>query len=141
PKELQAVLERWLPAASKTSSREYKLAVAAADSTQPIEPGVLSDLVGGNHATIHRIIGIFRASLPQVAAEIREGCRAGDMQRVTMASHRLKSSARSIGALRLGQLCAELERASLDGETGRFDEMLLRFEAETAAVMALLEGG
>jgi CheY-like chemotaxis protein/HPt (histidine-containing phosphotransfer) domain-containing protein len=139
--ELQAALVRWLPAAGDTSSREHRLAVAAADSTQPIEPGVLSNLVGGDHAIIRRITGIFRASLPQVAAEIREGCCACDMQRVTLASHRLKSSARSIGALRLGQLCVELERASLERETGRFAELLLRFEAETAAVMARLEAG
>jgi len=138
-KELQRALERWLPAAGETHPQEHKLAAAAADSTQAIEPGVLAGLVGSDQEAIERILAIFRDSLPETAIEVREGCSSGDASRVRMAAHRLKSSARSIGALRLGQVCAELERASREGGVARFPELLARFEMEVAAVTGQLE--
>ncbi|MEX1994236.1 MAG: PAS domain S-box protein [Steroidobacteraceae bacterium] len=139
-KELQAVLERWLPAAGETHPQEHKLAAAAADSTQAIEPGVLAGLVGSDEAAIERILGIFRDSLPETVTEVREGCQSGDAARVRNATHRLKSSARSIGALRLGQICAELERASRTGEVSKFADLLALFEKESAAVTLQLGG-
>ena len=44
-------------------------------------------------------------------------CAAGDATRAGVLAHKLKSSARSVGALALGEICAEMEAAGKAGET------------------------
>ncbi|MBX3702642.1 MAG: PAS domain S-box protein [Steroidobacteraceae bacterium] len=138
-KELQAVLDRWLPTVGETHPQEHKMAAAAAASSQPVEMGVLASLVGSDFVAINRILGVFRDTLPAVSTELRDACRSGDADAVRNAAHRLKSSARSVGALRLGQVCAELERAARAGDVGRFDGLLAEFDTEAAAVASALE--
>jgi CheY-like chemotaxis protein/HPt (histidine-containing phosphotransfer) domain-containing protein len=137
-RQLQAVLEKWLPAAGDTRPEEHKMAAAAAVSSAPIEAGVLAGLIGDDEEAIGRILGVFGSSLPVSAAELRAACAARDTKRVLAAAHRLKSSARSTGALRLGGCCAELERAARADDPGQFDGLLERFESELAAVQAQL---
>ena len=50
------------------------------------------------------------------------------------AAHKLKSSARSVGALALGELCADMEQAGKAGQVEALTALLSRFEAEMAAV-------
>ena len=137
-RQLQAVLEKWLPAAGDTRPEEHKMAAAAAVSSVPIEAGVLAGLIGDDEEAIGRILGVFGNSLPAAAAELHAACASRDAKRVLAAAHRLKSSARSTGALRLGDCCAELERAARADDGGRFDGLLKRFESELAAVQAQL---
>jgi HPt (histidine-containing phosphotransfer) domain-containing protein len=82
---------------------------------------------------------VFRDTLPEIAAELRRACEAGDPEGVRAAAHRLKSSARSIGALRLGQACADLERAARAGEAAQLAGLLAAFDAESTAVASALE--
>ncbi|HUG04133.1 MAG TPA: ATP-binding protein, partial [Steroidobacteraceae bacterium] len=137
-RQLQAVLEKWLPAAGDTRPEEHKMAAAAAVSSAPIEAGVLAGLIGDDEEAIGRILGVFGNGLPASADELRTACAARDAKRVLAAAHRLKSSARSTGALRLGDCCAELERAARADDTGRFAGLLERFDSELAAVQAQL---
>jgi HPt (histidine-containing phosphotransfer) domain-containing protein len=137
-RQLQAVLEKWLPAAGDTRPEEHKMAAAAAVSSAPIEAGVLAGLIGDDDEAIGRILGVFGNSLPASADELRSACTARDAKRVLAAAHRLKSSARSTGALRLGDCCAEFERAARADATGRFSGLLDQFNSELAAVQAQL---
>ncbi len=139
--ELKAALEKWLPASGDTQPRQQALPEATADSEVPIDPGVLAGLVGDDPAAQQRILDIFRGSLPATAAELRNACKDGDARRAGAAAHKLKSSARSIGALRLGNLCTELETVSRDGDAAKVAELLSRFEAEVIAVQAHLDAG
>jgi HPt (histidine-containing phosphotransfer) domain-containing protein len=50
------------------------------------------------------------------------------------AAHKLKSSARSVGALALGELCAGMERAGKAGDTEALAVLLPRLELELADV-------
>ncbi len=139
--ELKAVLEKWLPAAGDTRPQEQAMAAAAGDSQVPVEPGVLAGLVGDDPDAMQRIMDIFRGALPAAVTELREACTAGDAGRAGVAAHKLKSSSRSIGALRLGNLCAEMEKAGRSGDAANLAELLPRFEAEVAAVQAHLASG
>jgi CheY-like chemotaxis protein/HPt (histidine-containing phosphotransfer) domain-containing protein len=138
-KDLQAVLDKWLPTAGETHPQEHKMAAAAAASSRPVELGVLAALVGNDMAAINRILGVFRDTLPEVSTEVRKACATADPEGVRKVAHRLKSSARSIGALRLGQVCAEFERAARSGDVSRFAALLAEFEAEVAAVSGELK--
>ncbi|MFT7217106.1 MAG: two-component system sensor histidine kinase/response regulator, partial [Paraglaciecola sp.] len=53
--------------------------------------------------------------------------------------HKLKSSARSVGALALGELCEEMEQAAKTGKLKALTVLLPRFEAEMTAVIKYLD--
>jgi len=55
-------------------------------------------------------------------------------------AHKLKSSARSVGALALGELCAEMEKSGKAGDMAALAMLLPRFERELASVEGFLEG-
>ena len=137
-RDLQAILEKWLPGAGDTGPEERQIAAIGAFSNAPIEPGVLEGLVGDDAEAVERILRVFRDSLPAAARDVRAACLAADPERVRQATHKLKSSARSVGALRLGNCCASLERAARAGTTAAFDGLLAGFETELLAVQAQL---
>lgn len=53
---------------------------------------------------------------------------------------KLKSSARSVGALALGELCTQMEQAGKTGDTAELEALLPKFEQELAMVEGFLEG-
>jgi two-component system sensor histidine kinase/response regulator len=76
----------------------------------------------------------FRASSGRIAAEIRNSCQMKQAQVAGAAAHKLKSSARSVGALGLGELCAEMEQAGKANDMLALNALLPRFETELRAV-------
>lgn len=76
----------------------------------------------------------FRVTSQKIATELRAACEAGQTGTAGAAAHKLKSSARSVGALALGELCAQMEQAGKRGDVGALAGLLPRFEAELAAV-------
>ncbi len=137
--ELKAALEKWLPATGDTGPQQQGMAAAAGDSRVPVEPSVLAALVGDDPGAQRKILEMFRSSLPVIAGDLRDACNAGDMALASAAAHTLKSSARSIGALRLGDLCGEIEKAGRLGDVAKLTELLPSFEAESTAVQAHLD--
>jgi len=59
---------------------------------------------------------------------------AGQAAEVSALAHKLKSSASSVGALALGELCAEIEQAGRTNQVEVLDELLPHFEIEIAVV-------
>ena len=55
-------------------------------------------------------------------------------------AHKLKSSARSVGALALGELCAGMEQAGKACDSEALAVLLPRFEQELASVDRYLDG-
>jgi two-component system sensor histidine kinase/response regulator len=76
----------------------------------------------------------FRASSGRIAAEIRNSSQMKQAQDAGAAAHKLKSSARSVGALGLGELCAEMEQAGKANDMLALNALLPRFETELRAV-------
>jgi HPt (histidine-containing phosphotransfer) domain-containing protein len=106
---------------------------------KPVEVRVLEELVGNDPEVISEFLRDFRASSGRIAAEIRSACQAGQAQTAGAAAHKLKSSARSVGALALGELCAEMERTGKAGDMQALNALLPRFEAELGVVDAYID--
>lgn len=122
--ELKAVLDRWLPAnrlgvnVVTTVSLPHtapEQVVAAA----PVDVSVLKALVGDDPSLIRELLQDFRISADKIALELRAACAVRDAA-ASAAAHKLKASARNVGALALGGLCADIEAA---GMTGNFDDV------------------
>jgi HPt (histidine-containing phosphotransfer) domain-containing protein len=106
---------------------------------QPVDVNVLKKLVGDDETIIREFLHDFRISTEEIAAELRTACAQGNTAAVVAAAHKLKSSARSVGALALGELCAEMEQAGKAKQTAELAALLPSFEAEMAAVNEYLD--
>ncbi len=101
---------------------------------KPVDVNVLKALVGDDPVMIAEFLEDFRASAQKIAAELRAACQAGQANAAGASAHKLKSSARSVGALALGELSAQMEQAGKRGDTDALADLLPPFEAELAAV-------
>jgi len=133
---------RALPADEKTSRAEPDLQHPATIGKIPmnVDVNVLKKLVGDDEAMIREFLHDFRLSAAKIAAELRAACAAGETAAAGAHAHKLKSSSRSVGALALGELCAEMEKAGKAGDAKALTALLPRFEQELAGVEGFLEG-
>ncbi|MDO9100920.1 MAG: ATP-binding protein [Candidatus Nitrotoga sp.] len=133
--DLKATLAKWLPAAASLATPVPSVPSAPpATAAGPVDVSVLKGLVGDDPAVISEFLRDFRSSSVRIAAELRAAYQVGQAAAVSAAAHKLKSSARSVGALALGELCAEMEQAGKAGDTEALAVLLPRFEAEMAVV-------
>ena len=105
-----------------------------------VDVSVLAALVGDDPATLREFLIDFRASAATIAAELSAACAAGDAAQVGAAAQKLKSAARAVGALPLGEICAALETAGKANATNALTPLFAGFEREMAAVKEYLDG-
>jgi HPt (histidine-containing phosphotransfer) domain-containing protein len=110
-----------------------------APTAVPVDVNVLKKLVGDDEEIIHEFLHDFRVSATKIAAELRTACATGEAAAAGAHAHKLKSSARSVGALALGELCAEMEKAGKAGDMKALAVLLPRFEQELMSVESFLE--
>ncbi|HLO64973.1 MAG TPA: response regulator, partial [Azonexus sp.] len=139
--QLGSALEKWLPRSDQP--------VAAAVPAPPREPEaghrivdieVLRGLVGGNTADLGRLLGVYQASLHTAREELGVARNADDMRGIAAVAHKLKSSSRAVGALALGDICAELENACRSGEPTVVAEGCQKFTDALADVEVCIAG-
>jgi CheY-like chemotaxis protein/HPt (histidine-containing phosphotransfer) domain-containing protein len=135
---LKAMLEKWLPGAEQATAIQSTL-VPAAIST-PVDVNVLKALVGEDDATIRDFLHDFHISAATIAVDLRIACATFQATAVSDLAHKLKSSARSVGALVLGELCSEMEKSGKAGDNGALALLLPKFDQELANVERFLEG-
>ncbi len=139
--DLKATLDKWLPSASlgarlnETTDRASAWPAAVA---MPADINVLKALVGGDEETMRKLLREFTASTDGVAAAMRAACAAGQPAAARAAAHKLKSSARAIGALVLSELCVDMERAGGAGDMEMLATKLPLFENEISLVNTYL---
>ena len=144
---LKAMLGKWLPvitsnpiSAETTSTETAPPSPPTAGTFAAVDVNVLKALVGDDEATIRDFLHDFRLSAAKIAVELRTACTAGQVADAGALAHKLKSSARSVGALALGELCFEMEKAGKAGDTKALAAALPRFEQELASVEGFLDG-
>ena len=138
--DLKATLEKWLPGLEAASGAHVLMAAQARSaSTLALDPSVLEALVGDDPEIIREFLEEFRNSAVKTAMELKTACELGQAGQTGALAHKLKSSARAVGAIPLGDLCAELEHAGNQNLAGQFAALLASFELELEAVKQALE--
>ena len=106
-------------------------ALAALRSLDPTGAGKL----------LERVLAAFESSTSRLVAQLRTARLAADAESVKHVAHTLKSSSASIGAVKLSQLCAEIEVMLRNGQTlPALDARLALLEGEIVAALAALRG-
>jgi CheY-like chemotaxis protein len=92
--------------------------VAAAPlDTLPIwNASTLDQLVGGNPALHQRLLDKFLINAAKQVAMVEAAVQSGGIKQAIQVAHTLKSSARAVGAMRLGALCEQIETAGQAGD-------------------------
>jgi HPt (histidine-containing phosphotransfer) domain-containing protein len=92
---------------------------------------------------VREFLSEFLLSARSQVSEILESCDAGDNSRIGAVAHKLKSSSRSVGALALGDLCADLENSSRAGgrteiaqRRGQLEQAMWEVEASIVETLA-----
>ncbi|MDD5299990.1 MAG: response regulator [Gallionella sp.] len=139
--DLQAMLEKWLPAVepvpveSIPDGRTGAARVASsATTTKPVDVNILKALVGDDLLVIREFLHDFRSSAANTAAELKSACHNGQAEKAGALAHKLKSSARSVGALALGELCAAMEQAGKSCDTKALAILLPKFVTEMTVI-------
>jgi two-component system sensor histidine kinase/response regulator len=133
---LKATLERWIgpdrdvPAqAAVPSSRD--------GAEAPVDLRVLIRTVGDDPAVLADFLAAFAASAAEAVHALDAAISASQPDRAASIAHQLKSSARAIGAVELGQLCEGLETAAKGGDAALLSPWR-RFQVEVAVVLQWL---
>jgi HPt (histidine-containing phosphotransfer) domain-containing protein len=142
---LKQALEKWLPSESddsaQASARPEDVPVVAEASI--VDLSVLKSLVGDDAEVVREVLVDYQASARRLAIELRTACTAADLRQVASIAHKLKSSSRSVGAVALGDLCADLENTCRTGASDIVLQRMAQFEdglsAVDAHVITLLE--
>jgi len=79
---------------------------------------------------IHRIIDIFVSESVDKNNAIDQAFQAGSGEELAFITHALKSSSGNLGALRLSQLCSELEQAGKAGDISQLGSRIQLFKEE-----------
>ncbi|MDM5177577.1 ATP-binding protein [Massilia sp. DJPM01] len=87
-------------------------AAMPAESGETMLLSVLAALVDDDPDIMSRLLRVFLDNAASTVAELQAALHAGSDAELKMLGHRLKSSARAVGALRLADACQELEHVS-----------------------------
>jgi CheY-like chemotaxis protein/HPt (histidine-containing phosphotransfer) domain-containing protein len=141
--ELKSVLEKWMPIAKSAADASVSSTLSAtatqAAMPAPVDVSVLEGLVGDDPELVREFLKDFRGSAAEIASELRAACSTGQTKAAVAAAHKLKSSARAVGASALGVLCEAMEQEGKANDTDALHVLLPRFETEMALVENYLD--
>jgi two-component system sensor histidine kinase/response regulator len=124
---LAMALERWLPADSHSNTSQ-------GSSSVPVQVSALEALVGTDPKLIQEFLREFAVNAARLATELTHACMEGQSRAAAEVAHKLKSSSRAVGALKLSELVAAIEAAGNAGDLALLAKLLSGFEREMAAV-------
>ena len=101
---------------------------------QPIAAGVLAGVFGDDPARLNALYQEFAADAAATANALASAVRDGRPGAAGVIAHRLKAAARSVGARRLGNLCAHIESADAAGDDVGLAASVILFKDEATAV-------
>jgi len=134
---LRAQIQKWLPRASAALPPASLGQAADEGGNTILDLAVLKAILGDNEAAARDMLQGFPAPSAAIVGEIEQAIAAGSSAAVAAAAHKLKSSARAIGANRLAAICEKLEQAGKSNDrealgqaalllTPSFEEVLAR---------------
>jgi PAS domain S-box-containing protein len=136
---MHRVLMQWMPSAhSPSADSPPEEAVTPFSQETTVDISVLERVIGDDPAVVQMVLQEFLHS----AAATIECLQSADLAPVAISqqAHRLKSSARSVGAQRLGELCQSLENAGKAEDVQALPALLAALNTEWQVVEQFIRG-
>jgi two-component system sensor histidine kinase/response regulator len=132
--ELDAVLDRWLPAGARDATAG---AAGFAPAVVDLDPAPLDALASlqseGDPDVVGELVGVFVEEAPGRLSGMRAAVEARDASALERAAHGLKGTAASLGAVRVAAVCRSIEEAARAGSVGTAPALLEALEPALAA--------
>jgi CheY-like chemotaxis protein/HPt (histidine-containing phosphotransfer) domain-containing protein len=138
--QLRTSLERWVASAQARPPRDS----LAPETPSPLAAsGVVVDISttpaaglppAARDAFIRKLAQVYLEHGTKDMERLATAVRSGDATAVAIRAHGLKSSSLNVGALRLSELCRELEAVARSGADGDLNELFTDISAEFRAV-------
>jgi CheY-like chemotaxis protein/HPt (histidine-containing phosphotransfer) domain-containing protein len=93
----------------------------------------------GNTRILRKIIDKFAQDTPQQLEKLQNAWQTGDKDSAERLAHSLKGSARSVGALRLGEIAFGLETSARQGDLAALEQLIKMLKAEFTQLQTLWE--
>ena len=150
-KELREKLHKWMPQVKTETARNksHKEDTAATEDTTPvnketsngsIDERALKDIFGDDPETFKEILVDFVQPSQIIIKEIQAGWKEQSAEAVNQAAHKLKSSARSVGATELADVCQSIETAGKEEDWGTIDSGVPNLDKLMEAVENYING-
>lgn len=144
---LSAVFRKWLPATmalreekSSGTSKLKRQDTPAAATPAPIDVEALVNLAAREDESFARdMLAIHKDSEQETADKLVELIGAGNSVDLHNAAHAAKGAARTVCAIRLAELCEDLERASRLQDWNEAKLLGSQIDEETRRVMAFID--
>lgn len=94
-----------------------------------VDISVLKEIVGDDMETVQALLVEYAECSSELAEHLRAHLATGRGSEAAAIAHKLKSSSRSIGALPLGDLCADIEARAIEGDAATLEQLGTRFDA------------
>ena len=127
-RHLAAKLARWVPIPEAPTVEEVAHPSRAAPA--PFDRVALAELAGGDEALERDIVQRFLDENAHDAAALDQAVAGGDLRRVVDAAHRIKGAGRTVGAVRLAEASAVVEKAARAGDWPAVQRAMSRLHAE-----------
>jgi len=147
--KLKTALRKWMPDyVPATAEENGNQASEAADTTEevesgdgesPIDPSALKSVFGDDDETFKEIMKDFVEPATSNVGEIEASFADRSADGVAKAAHKLKSSARSVGANDLADLCQTLEEAGKTEDWDEIDKAAPRLSSTIRKVVEYIE--
>ena len=126
--DLLGLLARWLPTLDGAEDDLGEAEPIPPEAVKTLEPGAIDEIRAlardDGEALLNKVISLYCESVPQMLTSMQEAARRGDCISLQRAAHALRTSSHNVGAMRLAQLCRDLESGARSG--------VIRFERLTA---------
>jgi HPt (histidine-containing phosphotransfer) domain-containing protein len=126
---LRVMLGKWMPQASGAATPAAFPKKKYIQDKSIMDISVLEALVGDDPAIVNEFLTDYLASSRNNMEEMRAVLAVGDARQVGTLAHKLKSSSRAVGALALGDLCAELENLGKTEDMEAIAKTMVQFDA------------
>ena len=143
PAELRSALERTASARTAVGAepRRMRRNRMSTDDTTTLDTSVLaalSDSIGGDDAFVPDLVETYLVDGAVQLAAIGDAVRSGDAEALVRPAHTLKSSSRTIGANRLGELSRQIEVLGRSGSMSGARELAAEAHSEWTDVETAL---
>ncbi len=142
---LKQMLAKWLPRERSFAGGGIVPAVQPPEPTAtgpddaPVDSAIIKEMFGDDDELVAEILGEFVEPAGNNVEEILAAWEGRDAAGVGSAAHKLKSSARTVGANKMADLCALLEAAGKAGDAERIEQNIGNLEPSFKVVKNYIE--
>ena len=146
--DLRVAITKWMPvqADSTTSSENTQDDMSQHPEIEDdnpntaLDPQVLAALTGSDIELCNQLLVKFRDASSLIIDELVFASEQKNYENICAQSHKLKSSAKTVGANALATLCLDLEQAGKEMKSDNLDLMASQLKTEFARVRQYIDG-